>query len=78
MSKDLQNAFIALEDSRFWTHDGIDPQGIVRAFVVGIKNFNFSEGASTITQQVIKNSIFSGGNAVSYTHLDVYKRQVYI
>ena len=62
MSKDLQNAFIALEDSRFWTHDGIDPQGIVRAFVVGIKNFNFSEGASTITQQVIKNSIFSGGN----------------
>lgn len=62
ISKELQNAFIALEDSRFWTHDGIDPQGIVRAFVVGIKNFNFSEGASTITQQVIKNSIFSGGN----------------
>lgn len=62
ISQDLQNAFVALEDERFWTHDGIDPQGIVRAFVVGIKNFSFSEGASTITQQVIKNSIFSGGN----------------
>lgn len=58
----LQNAFIALEDSRFWDHNGIDPQGIVRAFVVGVTSGNFSEGASTITQQLLKLSVFGGGD----------------
>ena len=48
MPEVLQNAFIALEDSRFWDHNGIDPQGIVRAFVVGVTSGDFSEGASTI------------------------------
>ncbi|MEE1243171.1 transglycosylase domain-containing protein [Frisingicoccus sp.] len=57
----LQNAFIALEDSRFREHNGIDPQGIVRAFFVGITSGNFSEGASTITQQLLKLSVFGGG-----------------
>lgn len=55
---DLQHAFVAIEDSRFYEHNGIDIQGIARAFVVGIKNnFHFSEGGSTITQQLIKNSV---------------------
>lgn len=59
----LQNAFVALEDSRFWKHNGIDPQGIVRAFVVGVTSGgNFSEGASTITQQLLKLSVFGGGD----------------
>lgn len=62
MSEYLQNAFVALEDERFWQHNGIDTQGILRAFVVGVKNGNFSEGASTITQQLLKNNVFSGGN----------------
>lgn len=57
--KDLQHAFVAIEDSRFYTHHGIDPQGIVRAAVVGVVNkFRFTEGASTITQQLIKNNVF--------------------
>ncbi len=56
---DLQHAFVAIEDSRFYTHKGIDPQGIIRAAVVGVTNgFNFTEGASTITQQLIKNNVF--------------------
>lgn len=55
---DLQNAFIAVEDSRFYTHKGIDPQGIVRAFITGITSGGFSQGASTITQQLIKNNVF--------------------
>lgn len=56
---DLQHAFVAIEDSRFYTHNGIDPQGILRAFAVGISNGgHFSEGASTITQQLIKNNVF--------------------
>ncbi|MFI3172685.1 MAG: transglycosylase domain-containing protein, partial [Eubacteriales bacterium] len=57
--EDLQNAFIAIEDSRFNEHTGIDPIGIVRAGLVGLANGgDFTEGASTITQQLIKNSVF--------------------
>ncbi|MCR5716779.1 MAG: PBP1A family penicillin-binding protein [Lachnospiraceae bacterium] len=58
--EDLAHAFVAIEDARFYEHNGIDIQGIVRAFVVGIKNRNFSQGASTITQQLLKNNVFSG------------------
>ena len=54
----LQNAFIAIEDARFHEHNGIDLPGIARAFTVGITTGSFSEGASTITQQLIKNNIF--------------------
>ena len=57
----LQNAFIALEDERFREHNGIDPKGIIRAFFVGITSGDFSEGASTITQQLLKINVFGGG-----------------
>ena len=56
--KDLQHAFVAIEDERFYKHNGIDLQGIARAAVVGITRGNFSEGASTLTQQLIKNNVF--------------------
>lgn len=56
---DLQHAFVAIEDERFYDHKGIDPQGILRAAVTGIASGgNFSQGASTITQQLIKNNVF--------------------
>lgn len=72
---DLINAFVSIEDERFWDHNGIDPRGIVRAFMVGIKNRNFSEGASTITQQLIKNQIFNVGlNESSF--MDSLKRKI--
>ena len=55
----MAHAFVAIEDERFYEHNGIDLQGILRAGMVGITNgFNFSEGASTITQQLIKNNVF--------------------
>lgn len=58
-----QHAFIAVEDSRFYEHNGIDLQGIVRAAVVGIKDVlsggSMSQGASTITQQLIKNNVLT-------------------
>lgn len=54
----LQNAVVAVEDERFYEHNGIDIRGILRAFVVGITGGSFSEGASTITQQLLKNSVF--------------------
>ena len=56
--EDLQHAFIAIEDERFYDHNGIDLQGIARAAVVGLTSGNFSEGASTLTQQLIKNNVF--------------------
>ena len=56
---DLQHAFVAIEDSRFYEHNGIDLQGIARAFVVGLKQGIFSQGASTITQQLIKNNVLT-------------------
>ena len=55
----LQHAFVAIEDSRFYEHNGIDIKGIIRAGVVGIQNRHFSEGASTITQQLLKNNVFT-------------------
>lgn len=73
--EDLINAFVAIEDERFWEHNGIDAKGILRAFFVGIKNRNFSEGASTITQQLIKNQIFNVGLNET-TFLDSLKRKI--
>ena len=52
---DLKNAVISIEDERFYEHNGIDIKGIMRALVIDIKERNFSQGASTITQQLIKN-----------------------
>ena len=55
----LQNAIIVIEDQRFYEHGGIDIRGILRAFLSGITSGSFSEGASTITQQLIKNNVFT-------------------
>lgn len=56
--KDLQHAFVAIEDEHFYEHNGIDPKGIVRAGMIGLTTGDFSQGASTLTQQLIKNNIF--------------------
>lgn len=57
--KDLQHAFVAIEDARFYEHNGIDVYGIVRAFATGLPKFKFNQGASTITQQLIKNNVLT-------------------
>ena len=58
--ENLSHAFVAIEDERFYEHNGIDIKGIFRAAYVGISNgFHFSEGASTITQQLLKNNVFT-------------------
>ncbi len=55
----VQKAFVAIEDERFYEHNGIDLKGIIRAGVRGIASgFKRTEGASTITQQLLKNSVF--------------------
>lgn len=57
--KDLQHAFVAIEDARFYEHNGIDIYGIVRAFATGLPKLKFNQGASTITQQLIKNNVLT-------------------
>ncbi len=51
----LQQAFLAIEDTRFYEHSGIDPIGILRAALVALSNAQATQGASTITQQVARN-----------------------
>ena len=55
----LQNAFIAAEDNRFYDHIGVDPIGIIRAVVANFTNRGISQGGSTITQQLAKNAFLS-------------------
>jgi penicillin-binding protein 1A len=50
----LVDAFVAAEDANFWTHGGIDYRGMVRAFFTNLRSGKTKQGASTITQQVVK------------------------
>lgn len=71
----LQHAFVAIEDERFYEHNGIDLKGILRAGIKGITSGRFSEGASTITQQLLKNNVFtSWTNETSMA--DKFKRKI--
>lgn len=54
--KYLQDAFIAVEDNRFYEHNGIDPKGILRAVWTNLRGGEVAEGGSTITQQLAKNA----------------------
>lgn len=72
--QDLADAFVAIEDERFYQHNGIDIYGIARAAATGIKNRHFSQGASTITQQLIKNSVFN--DFMNEEGFDKYKRKL--
>lgn len=71
----LQEAVVAIEDERFYEHFGIDPRGIMRALYKGITEGNFSEGASTITQQLLKNNVFTDWMNET-TFLDKVQRKI--
>ena len=70
----LQHAFVAVEDSRFYEHNGIDVKGIIRAAILAIKDRDFSQGASTITQQLLKNNVFTDWTSES-SMIDKFKRK---
>lgn len=59
MSKDYINAVIAIEDHRFYDHGPVDFIAILRAIFTNIKDNEFEQGGSTITQQVSKNILFT-------------------
>ena len=56
----LKKATLAIEDKDFYSHGGIKFSSLIRAFVVDISTLSFSQGGSTITQQVVKNTILNG------------------
>jgi penicillin-binding protein 1A len=55
----VKEAFISAEDKNFYSHNGVDPQGILRAAVVMVEGGRHVQGASTITQQVAKNFLLT-------------------
>ena len=70
---DMQHAFVAIEDERFYTHNGIDIKGIMRAGVKALGG-NLHQGASTITQQLLKNNVFTSWTEES-SMVDKFKRK---
>lgn len=59
ISKNLQNAIIASEDKDFYKHGGFSIQGIIRSFLLNFQNKEIVYGGSTITQQLVKNSLLT-------------------
>ena len=62
ISPNIKNAVIAIEDKRFYTHEGVDYAGIARALVQDVLKRRAVQGGSTITQQFVKNALAAQGN----------------
>jgi penicillin-binding protein 2D len=60
ISTDLAHGVVAVEDERFYQHQGVDTVGIARALVTDVMSGTTKEGASTLTQQYVRNTILSG------------------
>ncbi len=72
----LQHAIVAIEDERFYTHNGVDIRGMIRAGVTAVMTgFRETQGASTITQQLLKNNYFTTWTSEK-TMLDRINRKI--
>ncbi|MES2087942.1 MAG: PBP1A family penicillin-binding protein [Patescibacteria group bacterium] len=65
ISLNIKNATVAIEDSEFYEHNGIKPLSFLRAVWVNLKDGKLSQGGSTITQQVVKNSLLTTEKTIS-------------
>ena len=61
----VRNAFLAVEDARFYQHGGIDVIRIIGALAEDLKNGNLRQGGSTISQQLVKNTNLTGAKTLS-------------
>jgi len=64
ISRHIKNATIAIEDDQFYNHSGVRPTAFLRAVLVNLLSLDFSQGGSTITQQVVKNSLLTGDKSL--------------
>lgn len=72
--ENLAHAFVAIEDERFYDHNGIDIKGIMRAGIETIKKRDLGQGASTITQQLLKNNVFD--NWTNESDIEKIRRKI--
>ncbi|GAB3265022.1 penicillin-binding protein [Kineosporia babensis] len=63
ISEFMQDAVVAIEDERFYEHGGVDTKGLVRALLVNQASGGVSQGASTLTQQLVKNTLKDAAHA---------------
>ncbi|HEV8186061.1 MAG TPA: biosynthetic peptidoglycan transglycosylase, partial [Chthoniobacterales bacterium] len=70
VSPHFMDALLAREDARFYDHGGIDPRGVIRALYRDITSGSAKEGASTITQQLARNSLPLGGRTLKRKMLE--------
>ncbi len=64
MGDNIKHAVVSIEDAHFYTHKGIRPTSIIRAIFVNIFSGSFSQGGSTLTQQIIKNTLLNTDKTV--------------
>lgn len=72
MPENYINAVIAVEDRRFFMHNGVDPISISRAIIKDIQTMSFAEGGSTITQQIAKNVYFTQRKEITRKIAEVF------
>ena len=72
MAADLQHAVVSAEDNRFYTHNGSDFRGILRASIKNLRSSRIRQGASTITQQLARNTFPLKGRTFSRKILEIY------
>ena len=65
ISKNIKNATIAIEDNEFYQHHGVKPTAILRAFIINLTSGATVQGGSTITQQLVKNTLLTQDRTIS-------------
>ena len=65
ISQHIKNATIVLEDVGFYEHNGVEPRAVARAILANLGSGSYGQGGSTITQQVVKNSLLTGEKKIS-------------
>jgi penicillin-binding protein 1A len=61
----MKQAIVAVEDRRYWEHEGVDARGVLRAVWADVRNKEFVQGGSTITQQLVKNAYTENERTIS-------------
>ena len=70
--KNITDAVLSTEDTRFYSHLGIDPIRLIKAVLVNIRSNSAQQGASTITQQVVKNSLLTSDKSLQRKIQEAY------